>query len=99
MNETTQLESSTMQQAIVETVQILSLAQQEQVLSFAQSLSNTTPLSNIMPMKPSLRKLAMLPVAEQHRILANYVPMMAEDFRNDPELTEFSVLDGEDWVE
>jgi hypothetical protein len=93
MNETTQLESSTTQQAIVETVQILSLAQQQQVLSFAQSLSN------IMPITPSLRQLATLPVAEQHRILANYVPMMVEDFRNDPELTEFSVLDGEDWAE
>jgi hypothetical protein len=41
---------------------------------------------------PSLRELAKLSVAERNQILAAYVPMMAEDFANMPELTEFSVL-------
>jgi hypothetical protein len=45
----------------------------------------------------SLRELAKLSVVERNRILAAYVPMMVEDFEHDPELTEFSVLDCEDW--
>jgi hypothetical protein len=45
----------------------------------------------------SLRELAKLPVVERNQILAAYVPMMVEDFEHDPELTEFSVLDGEDF--
>ncbi len=45
----------------------------------------------------SLRELAKLSVVERNQILAAYVPMMVEDFEHDPELTEFSVLDGEDW--
>lgn len=45
----------------------------------------------------SLSAIAKLPVKERNQILAAYVPKMAEDFQNDPELTEFSVLDSEDW--
>jgi hypothetical protein len=48
---------------------------------------------------PSLRELAKLSVAERNQILAAYVPMMAEDFTTMPELTEFSLLDDEDWDE
>jgi hypothetical protein len=48
---------------------------------------------------PSLRELAKLSVAERNQILAAYVPMMAEDFATMPELTEFSLLDDEDWDE
>ncbi|NJR72901.1 MAG: hypothetical protein HC773_02760 [Scytonema sp. CRU_2_7] len=45
----------------------------------------------------SLQEIAKLPVEERHKLLAPYVAATAEDFFNDPELTEFSVLDGEDW--
>jgi len=38
-----------------------------------------------------------LPIAERHKILAPYMAVTAQDFLTDPELTEFSVLDGEDW--
>jgi hypothetical protein len=48
---------------------------------------------------PSLRELAKLSVAERNQILAAYVPMMAEDFATMPELTEFSLLDDEEWEE
>ena len=34
---------------------------------------------------------------ERHQYLAPYIPKIAEDFLNDPELTEFCVLDAEDW--
>ncbi len=45
----------------------------------------------------SLQHIAKLPLEERHKLIAPYVAAMAEDFLNDPELTEFSVLDGEDW--
>jgi hypothetical protein len=82
-----------MQQAIVDSIQVLSLAQQQAVLSFVKSLPKGTGTA------PSLRELAKLPVAERNQILAAYAPMMAEDFATMPELTEFSMLDDEDWEE
>jgi len=45
----------------------------------------------------SLRELVRLPLADRHRLLSPFVAGMAEDFASDPELTEFAVLDGEDW--
>ena len=45
----------------------------------------------------SLQEIARLPVKERHQILAPFIAATAEDFLTDPELTEFSVLDGEDW--
>jgi hypothetical protein len=45
----------------------------------------------------SLQEIAQLPVAERHKILEPFIAATAEDFLNDPELTEFAVLDGEDW--
>lgn len=45
----------------------------------------------------SLRETARLPLAERHKILEPFIATIAEDFLNDPELTEFSVLDGEYW--
>lgn len=47
--------------------------------------------------KVSLRQIATLPIKERHKLLAQSVAATAEDFLNDPDLTEFSVLDGEDW--
>jgi hypothetical protein len=91
MSEITQIEKSDIQQAIAETIHVLSLSQQQAVLAFARLLSNATPT------QLSLRELAKLSVVERNQILAAYVPMMIEDFEHDPELTEFSVLDGEDW--
>ncbi|MCL6751758.1 hypothetical protein KBT16_12580 [Nostoc sp. CCCryo 231-06] len=45
----------------------------------------------------SLQKIASLSLAERHKILEHFIADTAADFLNDPELTEFSVLDGEDW--
>jgi hypothetical protein len=47
--------------------------------------------------KMSLQEIAKLPLEERHKLIAPYVAAMAEDFLNDSELTEFSVLDLEDW--
>ncbi|MEH2439793.1 hypothetical protein [Nostoc sp.] len=45
----------------------------------------------------SLQKIASLSLAERHKILEPFIADTAADFLNDPELTEFSVLDCEDW--
>ncbi|MEH1931101.1 hypothetical protein [Nostoc sp.] len=45
----------------------------------------------------SLQEIASLSLAERHKILKTFIAAIAEDFFNDPKLTEFSVLDGEDW--
>ncbi|WP_392478952.1 hypothetical protein [Nostoc sp. C110] len=47
--------------------------------------------------QPSLRETAQLPLEELCTILEPFIAAIAEDFLNDPELTEFSVLYGEDW--
>jgi hypothetical protein len=44
-----------------------------------------------------MRQLAKMPLTERHQYLAPYIPKIAEDFLNAPELTEFCVLDAEDW--
>lgn len=51
----------------------------------------------ILNYKRSLQEMARLPVAERHKILEPFIAATAEDFLNDPELTEFAILDGEDW--
>ena len=45
----------------------------------------------------SLKEIASLSLVERHKILEPFIAATAEDFLSDPELTEFSVLDGEDW--
>ena len=75
-----------------QTLRSLPTEQQEAVLSFARSFQPSTP-----PLAYSLQELAKLPIADRHAILASYIPLMAEDFRTDPALTEFAILDLEDW--
>ncbi|MEH2088336.1 hypothetical protein [Nostoc sp.] len=47
--------------------------------------------------KLSLKETASLSLAERHKILEPFIAATAKDFLNDPKLTEFSVLDGEEW--
>ncbi len=82
------------QKAVLERLNQLSLAKQ-QVLEFVTALHQEENL--VPPLKLSLQQVAALPLAERDALLAPYITLMAEDFRSDPELTEFSVLDGEDW--
>jgi hypothetical protein len=44
---------------------------------------------------PSLQEIAKLSISERHQLLSPFISGMAEDFKSDPELTIFSVLDGE----
>ncbi|MGH8000899.1 MAG: DUF2281 domain-containing protein [Brasilonema sp.] len=104
-------ETINIEQAVLNNLRILPNAQQQEVLDFVEflvqksgklkqvsskdsdsSISSTTQENKQL----SLQEIAKLPVEERHKLLAPYVAATAEDFLNDPELTEFSVLDGED---
>ena len=86
---------ATLEQTLLETVRSLPLSQQEAVLNFARSPSSNR--SSLEPLPLSLQQIAKLPICDRDRLLAPYIVAMAEDFQTDPELTEFSVLDTEDW--
>ena len=100
------------EQEVLENLRQLPAEKQEEVLDFLQFLvqkalhkkqlptesSESNSSSTTEPtLKLSLREIARLPIAERHKILAPYMAATAEDFLTYPELTEFSVLDGEDW--
>jgi hypothetical protein len=100
------------EQAVLENLRLLPAEKQQEVLDFVQFLvqkaeqknqfSSDSSESNSLsitqpPIKLSLKEIARLPIAERHKILAPYMAATAEDFLTNPELTEFSVLDGEDW--
>lgn len=100
------------EQAVLENLRLLPAEKQQEVLDFVQFLVKKAEQKNSFPsdnseynslsitqpaLKLSLREIARLPIAERHKILAPYMAATAEDFLTNPELTEFSVLDGEDW--
>ncbi len=93
------------EQAILENLRSLSHHKQQEVLDFVEFLvkktANQNQLVNEAVPKPqkrlSLQEIARLPIAERHKILEPFIAATAADFLTDPELTEFSVLDGEDW--
>lgn len=105
-------ETINLEQVVLENLRQLPTEKQEEVLDFVQFLvqkalqkkqlpsesseSNISPTTQ-PPLKLSLTEIARLPIAERHKILAPYMAATAEDFLTDRELTEFSVLDGEDW--
>ena len=106
-------ETINFEQAVLENLRQLPREKQQEVLDFAQFLvqkaeqkkqlssessesnssSTTAPSLNL-----SLREIASLPIAERHKILAAFIPATAEDFLTYPELSEFSVLDGEEYL-
>jgi hypothetical protein len=96
---------------LLDNLRMLSTDKQQEVLDFAQFLvhklhqtqdlsKESDEYSSLLTQPPtlklSLREIARLPIAERHKILAPYIAATAEDFLTYPELTEFSVLDGEE---
>ncbi len=81
---------------IINNLRQLSVTQQQEVLNFTEFLRQKFavphPESSL-----SLQQLAKLPVKERHQYLKAFIPATANDFSTDPALTEFSVLDVEDW--
>jgi hypothetical protein len=98
-------ETINIEQAVINNLRILSHEKQQEVLDFVEFLVQKTTTNHqlareksLQPEKRlSLKEIAKLPIAERHKILEPYMAATAEDFLTDPELTEFSVLDGEDW--
>ena len=94
-----------MERSLLEKWRVLPRDKQQEVLDFVESIEQNlresthgnTAASIESQTRLSMQEIARLPVAERHQILAPYIAATAEDFLNDPELTEFSVLDGEDW--
>jgi hypothetical protein len=84
------------EQIILNNLRQLSPTQQQEVVNFTEFLRQKFPQattgSNL-----SLQQLANLPIKERHFYLKATIDATATDFLTDPELTEFSVLDGEDW--
>ncbi|MBW4476570.1 MAG: DUF2281 domain-containing protein [Tolypothrix brevis GSE-NOS-MK-07-07A] len=101
-----------LEKAILDNLRILPNEKQQEVLDFVEFLvqkagqikqvsseaSNSSISSTTQEKKQlSLQEIARLTVKERHKLLAPYIAATTEDFLNDPELTEFSILDGEDW--
>ncbi|PSB44618.1 hypothetical protein C7B67_22410 [filamentous cyanobacterium Phorm 6] len=104
-------ETINFEQALLENLRQLPTEKQQEVLEFAQFLVQKAEQKKQLPnesyesnslsttepaLKLSFREIARLPIAERHKILAPYIAATAEDFLTYPELTEFSVLDGEE---
>jgi hypothetical protein len=99
------------EQAVLDNLRILPNDKQQEVLDFVEFLvqkigklkqvstesSDSSIPSTTQQKKLSLQEIARLPVEERHKVLVPYINATAQDFLNDPELTEFTVLDGEDW--
>jgi hypothetical protein len=105
-------ETINLEQAILDNLRVLPNEKQQEVLNFVEflvqkivttkQLYGKDPKSSISstPQQtklPSLQEIARLPVAQRHELISPFIKATAEDFLNEPELTEFSVLDGEDW--
>ena len=84
------------EQIILNNLRQLSPTQQQEVVNFTeflrQKFTSATRESSL-----SLQQLAKLPVEERHQYLKAAIAATADDFATDPALTEFSVLDAEDW--
>ena len=105
-------ETINIEQAVLNNLRTLPNEKQQEVLHFVEFIvqkirqvqqsnskaSDSSTSSTTQPKKQlSLQEIARLPVAERHQLLAPFIGATAEDFLTDTELTEFSVLDGEDW--
>jgi hypothetical protein len=89
------MQNAELEKSVLEKLRSLTPDQQQAVLKFVDSLSAEPTASS--KTKLSLRQIAVLPIAERHKIIAPMIADIAADFQADPELTEFAVLDGEDW--
>ncbi len=84
------------EQIVLNNLRQLSPTQQQEVVNFTEFLRQKFTRASTASML-SLRQLADLPIKERHQYLKANIIATANDFLTDPELTEFSVLDSEDW--
>lgn len=88
--------AANLEHIILENLRHLPPDKQQEVLDFTEFLRQKTA-PQLTTSKPSLRQIAAMPLQERHQILAQSIAETANDFLTDPELTEFAVLDTEDW--
>lgn len=89
--------TASLEQALLDHLRRLPPDKQQEVLDFAEFLRQKLVSPPQSASRPSLQQLASLPLSQRHQVLAPSIAATAEDFKTDPALTEFSVLDGEDW--
>ncbi len=75
-----------MLEKLLQEIQTLTPEQQKNALTFIQNLKTQT-------LTPA--QILALPLPQRHQYLDPFIPPMAEDFLNDPELTEFNTLDSD----
>jgi hypothetical protein len=85
-----------LERSILENLRQLPSEKQQEVLDFTEFLKQKTVAESIVP-GLTLQQIAAMSITERHKILAASIESTAHDFRTDPALTEFSVLDAEDW--
>ena len=90
------METINIEQAVLEKLRSLPPERKQEVLEFVESLQRQT-IANPAEPKLSLQYIATLPLEERHQLIAPFIAATVEDFQTDTELTEFAVLDDEDW--
>jgi hypothetical protein len=85
-----------LEQSILENLRQIPPEKQQEVLDFAEFLQQKLVSVSKAP-KQTLRAISTLPLKKRNAILAPSIAATAHDFLINPELTEFSVLDTEDW--
>ncbi|WP_247219339.1 DUF2281 domain-containing protein [Synechococcus sp. C9] len=89
--------TTSLEQAILTHLRQLPPEKQQEVLDFVEFLRKKVSPSPPRPIQPSLQQIARLPLSQRHQALAPFIADTATDFQTDPALTEFAVLDSEDW--
>jgi hypothetical protein len=90
------LSTAHLEQALLDHLRQLPTEKQQEVLDFAEFLRQKVSSSPALPSTPSLQQLARLPLAQRHQALEPFIAETAKDFRDDPELTEFTALDSKE---
>lgn len=88
--------TASIEQIILQNLRSLPINKLQEVLEFTEKLRQNFA-TEFPTSKCSLREIAAMPVTERHQYVSPFIEKTADDFLNEPELTEFSVLDAEDW--
>ena len=90
------LQLASLEQTLITKLRQLPSDCQQQIIDLVDFLweQQTNPLPETLP---SLPEIATLPLSQRYALLMPYMAATAEDFAQDPDLTEFADLDTEDW--
>ena len=88
--------TANIEQVILRNLRSLTIEKLQEVLEFTERLRQTFT-TELPTSKLSLCEIAAMPLTERHQHIAPFIVKTTNDFLNEPELTEFSVLDTEDW--